>query len=139
MGVFVFQSVPGRYDLRREIQPGRRDTWYATRYRSEMKPGDPVFFWMGGDESHRGLYGWGLIASEPYLKSGWDSHGVDVTYEVSFPEPVLAKSLSADPTLGRMLIFRAPQATNFLLSDAEARRLVEFVGARNLPAPAIRA
>lgn len=58
MGVFIFQSVPDRYDLREAIRPGKRDTWQATRYRQEMHPGDPVFLWMAGEEEHRGLYGW---------------------------------------------------------------------------------
>ncbi|MCR4342439.1 MAG: EVE domain-containing protein [Patescibacteria group bacterium] len=84
MNVFVFQSVPERYDLREAISPGAKDTWYATRYRNKMNPGDLVFFWMAGDEHFRGLYGWGKIISTPYLKSGWESHGVDVSYEVRF-------------------------------------------------------
>jgi hypothetical protein len=71
VSVFVFQSVPERYDLRTALQPGKKDTWYATRYRSEMNAGDLVFFWMGGDEHFRGLYGWGQLASAPYLKAGW--------------------------------------------------------------------
>ncbi|MCU7817239.1 MAG: EVE domain-containing protein [Candidatus Thiodiazotropha sp. (ex Rostrolucina anterorostrata)] len=127
MNVFVFQSVPERYDLRQTIRPGTSDTWYATRYRNEMHPGDLVFFWMAGDEHFRGLYGWGRIASAPYLKTGWESHGVDVTYEIKFTKPVMAKSLRSDAHLAEMLIFRAPQATNFLLSPQQAKRLVRFV------------
>jgi predicted RNA-binding protein with PUA-like domain len=92
-----------------------------------MHPGDLVFFWMAGDEHFRGLYGWGRIASEPYLKAGWESHGVDVTYEIKFTKPVMATSLRSDAQLAEMLIFRAAQATNFLLSPEQAKRLVRFV------------
>lgn len=137
MNVFVFQSVPDRYDLRQAIRPGQRDTWYATRYRGEMRPGDLVFFWMGGDERIGGLYGWGRIASAPYLHPGWDSHGVDVTYEVKFADPIPAQLLRADAVLADMLIFRAPQATNFLLSADHARRLVRFVADLGQPAPSL--
>ncbi len=43
MNIFVFQSVPERYDLRQAICPGNRDTWYATRYRNKMNPGDVAY------------------------------------------------------------------------------------------------
>jgi len=127
MNVFIFQSVPERYDLREAIRPGKVDTWYATRYRNEMHPGDLVFFWMGGDEEFRGLHGWGRIGSAPYSKKHWDSHGVDVKYEARFSEPILARTLRNDAVLAEMLIFRAPQATNFLLPGEQARRLTELV------------
>jgi len=137
MNAFVFQSSPDRFDLRKAIHPGRRGTWYATRYRDEMRPGDTVFFWMSGDEHFRGLYGWGRIASAPYLKEGWDAHGVDVTYEVTFAKPIRATSFRDDPVLAEMLIFRAPQATNFLLSPQQARRLVRLVKDRGETAPSL--
>lgn len=103
MNVFIFQSVPERYDLREAIHPGKVDTWYATRYRNEMHPGDLVYFWMAGNEQFRGLYGWGRISSTPYLEKNWDSHGVDVKYEARFSEPILAQTLRNDAVLGEML------------------------------------
>jgi hypothetical protein len=135
MGIFIFQSVPARYNLRVAIEPGKRDTWYATRYRGEMHPGNPVFFWMAGAE--RGLYGWGHIDSEPYLRSDWNSHGVDVIYDVKFIRPILAESLRADSILSEMLIFRAPQATNFLLPRNQAERLIKLVQERGERVPPI--
>ncbi len=137
MNVFVFQSVPDRYDLRDAIRPGAKDSWYATRYKNEMHPGDLVFFWMSGDRYFRGLYGWGHIASAPYLKSGWDSHGVDVAYNVKFSRPILAQSFRDDAILSDLLIFRAPQATNFLLSAEQAKRVVKLVKDRNESAPSL--
>ncbi len=135
MSVFVFQSVPERYDLRQAINPGQPDTWYATRYRNDMKPGSVVFFWMAGDENFRGLYGWGHLTSSPYLKPGWDGHGVDVLYDTKFGRPILAKSIRSDPALSQMLILRAPQATNFLLSDSEAKRLIRLIRERGEQPP----
>ena len=117
MNVFLFQSAPEQYDLRKELRPGEFDNWHATRYRMEMHPGDIVFFWMGGDQNFRGLYGWGEITSEPYIKPEWESHGIDVKYEAKFKRPILAKSIREDPNLASLLIFRTPQATNFLISD----------------------
>jgi predicted RNA-binding protein with PUA-like domain len=138
MNIFVFQSTPDRYDLRQAIVPGKADTWYATRYRNEMHPGDLAFFWMAGDEFFRGLYGWGSITSNPYLKANWDSHGVDVTYKVKFEKPISAKSLRNDRELADMLIFRAPQATNFLLTPTQAKRLVTVIKDRGEAAPQLK-
>jgi hypothetical protein len=127
MNVFIFQSVPERYDLRTKLRQHEKDTWYASRYRKDMRPGDFVFFWMGGDESFRGLYGWGRIHSYPYTRAGWDTHGVDVIYEVRFEKVIFARLIRNDSTLARMLIFRAPQATNFLLSSEESTKLVRLL------------
>jgi hypothetical protein len=124
---FIFQSVPERFDLRTSLRAGKSDTWYATRYRNEMRPGDLVLFWMGGSEDIRGLYGWGHIASEPYLKKSWDAHGVDVVYDVRFAVPVLATDIRDSGSLSELLIFRAPSATNFLLSEDESVRLAKLI------------
>jgi hypothetical protein len=137
MNVFVFQSVPHRLDLRNAILEGKQDTWYATRYRSDMKPGDIVFFWMAGDEHFRGLYGWGKIASTPYIKPGWDSHGIDVIYKCKFKKPILAHSIREDKELADMLIFRAPQATNFLLETSQAKRLNKLIKDRGETTPSL--
>jgi hypothetical protein len=92
---------------------------------------------MGGDEHFRGLYGWGHILSRPYLKAGWDSHGVNVKYDVKFDRPVLAKSIRRDPELSDLLILRAPQATNFLLASNEAKRLTKYIRELGESAPSI--
>jgi len=99
MNAFLFQSVPERFDLRKEIKPGEKDVWYATRYRSEMIPGDIVFLGWGEMSISEVYMEWGHIASKPYLKTGWDSHGVDVLYDVRFNKAILAKSLRSDPPL----------------------------------------
>ena len=127
MDYFIFQSVPGRYDLRSELVPGRKDTWYATRYRNEMDPGDTVFLWMAGDENFRGLYGWGVITSKPYMRPEWKSHGVDVEYKVKLERPILARRIKSDPTLRDLLIFKAPQASNFLLEPNQAHGLMRLI------------
>ncbi|MEM6485587.1 MAG: EVE domain-containing protein [Pseudomonadota bacterium] len=136
MNVFVFQSTPERYDLREKVTAGSTDTWYATRYRNQMSTGDIVFFWMAGDMHFRGLYGWGELISPPYLKPGWDSHGVDVRYQTKFKRAISARKVGGDRVLSDMLIFRAPQATNFLLTEAQAKRLIKFVEKCGEDAPA---
>lgn len=137
MKAFIFQSIPERYDLRSQLSVGKTETWYATRYRSEMKPGDIVLFWMAGDEWFRGLYGWGAINSIPYVKDGWQSHGVDVKCHVKFQNPILAKSFRNDPTLAGMLIFRAPQASNFLLDTRQIKKITKLIREHGEQAPSL--
>ena len=127
MNIFIFQSLPDRLDLRTKLIPGTKDTWYATRYRSEMKAGDLVFFWMGGDDRFRGIYGWGKIISEPYKKSSWDSYGVDVEYIHKFSSPITSSYLKNDPDLKNLLIIRAPQATNFIVDDFQYKKLIKVI------------
>lgn len=137
MNVFLFQSVPDRFDMRKKLKPGVDDTWYATRYRNEMRSGDPVFFWMGGSSDIRGLYGWGHLTSEPHVKPSWDGHGVDVRYDVKFDHPILIDKILADPILANMLVVRAPQATNFLLSRDEVSSLLKLTATVGEKAPSI--
>lgn len=137
MNTFIFQSTPDRYDLSAKLVPGNHETWYATRYRSEMHKNDIVFFWMAGDEKFRGLYGWGNLISVPYIKEAWQSHGVDIQYKVKFAKPILAKTIRDDSELADLLIFRAPQATNFLLDQRKARRLIALIAGRGEEIPAL--
>lgn len=127
MNYWIFQAIPERYDLRSALVEGREVTWYATRYRSYMSPGDLVFFWLGGPEEIRGIYGWGKLTSQPYVKPAWDSHGVDVRYEKRLASHVPAGKIRSDPDLQNLLILRAPQATNFRLSHDEARAISSMI------------
>lgn len=125
MNTFLFQARQDRYDLRTELKEGRKETWQATRYWHAMRPKDVVYLWLAGPEGIRGIYGWGRLESLPRHK-GNDTL-VDVRVEVVFAVPLLAVDIRRVTELSELLIFRAPQATNFLLSDAEAKRLAALV------------
>lgn len=127
MNTYIFQSMPDRYDLREKLEPGQKDTWYATRYRNKMKPGDLVFFWMGGDKRFRGLYGWGKLISEPYIKKNWKTYGVDVKYEEKFGKPITGSVIQTNKELSELLIFRAPQATNFYVDTYDLKKLLKLI------------
>ena len=122
MNAFIFQSTVERYDLRTMLKAGAKESWLASRYQHAMRPGDIVYFWLAGPESIRGVYGWGKITSKP---RGTNEVGVHV--EVVFPSPLLATDIRRDRVLAGLLIFKVPQATNFLLSRAEAARLAALV------------
>jgi len=127
MNTFIFQSLPELFDLREKLNPGLVDTWYASRYRNEMKVNDIVFFWMGGDERFKGLYGYGKIVKEPYLEANSSTYGVDVEYQVKFKKPITSSFIRNDSDLKNLLIMRAPQATNFLVDDVQSKKLLKII------------
>lgn len=132
MNFWIFQAVPDRYDLREKgiIKAGKKDTWYATRYRSRMSVGDIVFFWLAGAEDTRGIYGLGKLISTPYKKPEWDSYGVDVEYKQRVVPHISVQEVRKVEALRDLLILRAPQATNFLLTASEGRAVMELVASR---------
>lgn len=125
---FIFQSRPDKFDLRTELRPQVVDRWPAARYRTVMRPGDIVYFWLAGPEDIRGIYGWGTIRKFPYRSQGRDTYDVDVYVEQVLAKPLLAVSLRRMPALSDLLILRAPQATNFLLSHEEALQIAAEIG-----------
>jgi len=125
---FIFQSRPDKFDLRTELRPQVVDRWPAARYRTVMRPGDIVYFWLAGPEDIRGIYGWGTIRKFPYRSQGRDTYDVDVYVEQVLAKPLFAVSLRRMPGLSDLLILRAPQATNFLLSHEEALQIAAEIG-----------
>jgi hypothetical protein len=130
--------VPDQFDLRSAITAGKRDTWYATRHKDAMTPGDIVLLWMGGAAEIRGLYGWARVVSPPYLKKAWKEHGVDIEYGATFSPPVLASVLELDPVLWGLPVVKAPQGTNFLLKPDEYERLAAFLARRGATVPPLQ-
>jgi hypothetical protein len=123
MNTWIFQAIPERYDLREKLETGGVVTWLATRYRARMEPGDKVYLWLGGDESIRGIYGQGILASQPFPKPEWEAYGVDVWYIERKKAHIPVSAIRNFPGLQNLLILRAPNATNFLLSAEEAQAL----------------
>jgi len=125
---FIFQAIPERYDLRTRLKVGDRVSWIASRYRDEMRKGDIVYFWLGGDPAGRGLYGWGVISAEAPKLTEDGGYRVEVEYRRSFldhkpPRHISSEDIRQDPMLRNHLIFRMPVGTNFLLTEEQDRAL----------------
>jgi predicted RNA-binding protein with PUA-like domain len=129
MKAWIFQSTSDRYDLRetKVLSAGRRATWLATRFRQGMAPGDLVFFWLAGDPEIRGIYGWGHLLTKAYVDNTDDSFGVDVVCDRRLAQHVPVDRIKAAAQLGDLLVLRAPQATNFPLTDEETRALIRLL------------
>jgi predicted RNA-binding protein with PUA-like domain len=123
MNYWIFQSVPERYDLREEtnLHEGLEGSWNATRYRTRMAKGDLIYFWMGGSESERGIYGWGTISSEPFENNGEYRVGIRVSKRL--PKHIQIDSIRKNPELSNLMILRMAVGTNFLINNREAAAL----------------
>ena len=132
MNYWIFQSVVDRYDLRDDevVIKGKSDTWYATRYKSKMREGDRVFFWLGGLGKNRGIYAAGNLTSNSYQKPEWDSSGIDVVYTEKLEKPIIVDEISNNPILNNLLILKAAQATNFLIEEGQAKEIERLMQGR---------
>lgn len=131
MNYWIFQSKRDRYDLTKNIVPGEKELWVATRYRTRMNPEDIVFFWMAGDESIRGIYGWGRIRSKPHKTE----HGfrVGVEYAKKLRDFLPATLLRQEAALQNMMIFNLPLGTNFYINRYEGQAIVQLIPADERP------
>jgi hypothetical protein len=127
MNYWIFQSVIERQDLRVTLQEQKEDTRLASRYRQQMSPNDLVYFWLAGDERIRGIYGWGILLSPPLLSEDGQEYRVRVQYRKRLRSALLAAKIKTTPPLQDLMIFRAPQATNFLLSKEEAQAIADLL------------
>jgi len=133
MNYWIFQSTVDRKDLREILREGNEDTRLASRYRQQMSQGDIVYFWLAGPDEIRGIYGWGVLLSDPYLNEDEEEYRVKVRYDKRLRSHIPTSRIKATAELEDLLILRAPQATNFLLSTEEARAIANFMEADERP------
>jgi hypothetical protein len=126
MSAWIFQSKPSQTDLRKELKVGAVDPWMATRYRSEMRDGDIVYFWLAGDPEIRGIYGRGRIVGAPFR----DEDGtplINVKVEKRYRERLSVSEVRKDRKLQDLDILRIPIGTNFRLSKTETEALEDHL------------
>jgi predicted RNA-binding protein with PUA-like domain len=123
MTAWIFQSKPQQYDLRTELQVGQVERWMATRYRSEMRDGDTVLFWLAGSPDIRGIYGRGRIVGEPFPDPDDGGPVINVRVEEKYRAPLSVSQIRADQKLRELDILRVPIGTNFRLTKDELAAL----------------
>jgi EVE domain len=133
MSYWIFQSTIERQDLRSTLREGKDDTRLASRYRQQMSPGDLVYFWLAGPEELRGIYGWGTLLAAPYFDEGRQEFRVAIRYDRRLETHLPAAQIRGSPTLQGLMIFRAPQATNFNLSEDEAKAIADLMAPDERP------
>ena len=127
MNYWIFQSVPSHYDLREKnnFSTGKDAWWYATRYRKKMNVGDTVYFWMGGDETIRGIYGVGKITSLPYEKDG--NFNIDIHVDYRLPKHISVNRIKEESVLNNLMILKIAIGSNFLINTKEGLTIAKIV------------
>lgn len=127
MNYWIFQCNPERFDLRssRKVADRAEDDWPATRYRSDMRAGDRVFFWMSGPVEIRGIHAVGSLTGEPEVRG--DSHRVTVRYERLLKPHVPISAIESESSLQNLWILRMAFGTNFLINRAEGEAIETLI------------
>jgi len=133
MNYWIFQSTHDFFDLRDEgnLSTGQDGHWRATSYRSKMKIGDLIFFWMAGPSEIRGIYGWGHLTSLPYKESG--KYRVDLKVDRRLTTFLPATTIKLVEKLATMTIFTVRAGSNFLISQDEARLIADLLAEPERP------
>ncbi|MFC1559079.1 McrB family protein [Gemmatimonadota bacterium] len=126
--VWLFQSNPRIWDLDAELRSvniGDEGDWGVSRFKDEMKPGDPVVIWKAGDTA--GIYALGELSSTTFVRErpDWkgpagdnapDETGVRLLYKTLLDKPIMKNDLLKHPILKELSVIRGPQGTNFRVS-----------------------
>ncbi|TQV85373.1 P-loop NTPase fold protein [Aliikangiella coralliicola] len=130
---WIFQAVPGDFDLAKEITVGKVNHWPLNRYTSSVHKGDFVYLWKSGKE--RGIYGWGIVEEEPTIEN--KAGMVNVRDQEKFQQPILHEELLNQGKKFRALtIIRNQTGTNFRVSSTEAEALNKVISNSNQRPPA---
>ena len=116
MSTWIFQCNPDRFDLLADWAATSDAQWSANQHRSEMQPGDTVYFRISG--SNAGLYGIGTILTECYPHT--DEFGdwkVDVSYDRLIDPPLLRTETDQVRVLKEFPALQGRQATNFSVPE----------------------
>ncbi|MFT4039160.1 MAG: hypothetical protein QM692_13320 [Thermomicrobiales bacterium] len=83
-------------DLLAGRRAGDGGIWPVTRFRQQLKAGQPVILWQGGPDA--GVYATGELDDAPFERAPGD-WAVPVTYTTVLSEPILAETLRTQPHL----------------------------------------
>ena len=120
---WIFQAVPKRYDLSKNLIPDTIEDWYVGRYRDQYQNGDVIYFWQAGESS--GLYGKGIIVGS-YNK---EAQTVPIRYDIRFNDYIPRETFikNKNKLLRELLIIKAPRGMNFKLNNQEAEAIEELI------------
>lgn len=139
---WLFQANPAIYDLEGALRTGRRfATFSVNQHRDQIRPGDRIYFWVSGSDAGFVAIGTVIDPPEERIEFEWerDFHSpaetrfekphLAVRYQVDriLEERLSKVRLLNDPVLQDLKVLRAPQGTNYSLSDSEERALMRLV------------
>jgi hypothetical protein len=140
---WIFQANPQIYDLAEALKRIKVFRWSVRQFGKEIRAGDRVFLWISGPSG--GLVAKGITTSNPgpleereeerlfYTDPTSTAAELRVELQIQdvFSPPIPRASILGHPILSSISLVRAPQGTNFSISEVEADAL-EALG-RPLP------
>jgi predicted RNA-binding protein with PUA-like domain len=127
MNYWIFQCKKERFDISEPdiLFDGMTGWWTANQYRSEMMPGDMVFFWLAGDKKYRGIYGIGELTSTPYQWEKENNKGfsVNIKCKKRLNQYLPVNKIQENRALLDLQILNMPMGSNFLLNKSEGQTL----------------
>jgi predicted RNA-binding protein with PUA-like domain len=149
---WLFQANPKFYDLRPALRDLKEMNWTVSRFKERIKIGDKVYLWESG--SGGGLVGVAEISKpaqlmpfdeneRPYLRDSTEFEGEQLRARLkilrAIDPPIGRQALLEQPELRELSIFKAPQGTNFHVSEQEAEAIDRIIAnppvREKLPAP----
>lgn len=141
--VWIFQGDPKRYDFSKGLLENKIH-WLVNQHKDSIKKGHYGLIWMSGKQA--GIYALAKIESDPqlieefeYEKKYWfnpeeeeeKAVRVELTIFKRFlDKPILRETIMKTSGLGALSILRAPQRTNFPVTDAEWEIISKMLGVK---------
>lgn len=135
MAYWLFQGNPKYYRVLDAIRDFGEMPWLVTRYAKEMKVGDEVLIWLAGADA--GIYAMGQIQNEPQIlkkipdldywvdpsRAKGKTQAVIRFTRKMLEGPLLRKDLLQDSILKNLMVIRAPNSTNFKVTEEQWQRI----------------
>jgi hypothetical protein len=135
---WIFQANPGRFDLSGALDELSEMTWLVTRHAGDIAVGDRVYLWESGPDA-------GIVASATVIEEVREREEDEVSLRFwrqerdSLPaarvmlridqvleERIPKRRLVDDARFADLGFLRAPQGTNFAITEAHRRAIDEF-------------
>ncbi len=140
MAYWLFQNNPKYYRILDAIRECEQMPWLVTRYQDKIAVGDGVLVWVAGKAA--GIYAVAQVSSAPQIREEMvdKDYWIDATRAKDKPyvtikflrkllgQPLRRRELKHDSILKNLLVIRAPNSTNFKVTDQEWQRVYDLKG-----------
>ena len=143
---WIFQSNPNYYDLTGAIDELTEITWAVNQYQKQIHAGDKVCLWESGKDA--GILAVATVLSDPdhiqddnreikFIRNAekFNENRLQVPLHIDYvlPKRIRRKDLLVHPVLKSLEVITFPNATNFAVTNEQARILNEMIFAQPPP------